>query len=50
MVQFFTVILSLFLFSHAYNVILVVSIPSKSKAFTVTSEMYLTSSRFEFLP
>ncbi len=43
MVQFLTVILSLFLFSHAYNVLLVVTFPS-AKAFTVTSEMYLTSS------
>ncbi len=43
MVQFLTAILSLFLFSHAYNVLLVVTFPS-AKPFTVTSEMYLTSS------
>ena len=44
MVQFFTVVGSLFLFSHAYNVILVLSHPA-AKRYTIDSSMYLTSSR-----
>ncbi len=43
MVQFFTVIVSLFLFSHAYNVLLVL-ILNQSKNFMVDSRMSLSSS------
>lgn len=43
MIQFFTVIVSLFVFSHAYNVLLVLTLPS-AKAFTVDSKMSLTYS------
>lgn len=44
MVQFFTVIVSLYLFSHAYNVILVLTYPA-SKQYTINSEMGVTNSR-----
>jgi hypothetical protein len=44
MVQFFTVIISLYLFSHAYNVVLVLTYPA-SKEFTINSEMGVTNSR-----
>ncbi len=45
MVQFFTVLVSLYLFSHAYNVLLVVAYPNKATAkLTIDASMYLTSS------
>ena len=47
MVQFFTVIISLYLFSHAYNVLLVLTFPA-SKQFTINSEMGVTNSRYVF--
>ena len=43
MVQFLTVIVSLYLFSHAYNVLLVLTFPA-SKQYTIDSKMGLTNS------
>ena len=47
MVQFFTVIVSLYLFSHAYNVLLVLTFPGPNggaQAYTINSKMGITSS------
>ena len=45
MVQFFTVVVSLYLFSHAYNVLLVLTFPAGgAKQYTITSKMGITSS------
>ena len=47
MVQFFTVIVSLYLFSHAYNVILVLTFPApagEAKSYTVDSKMGIMNS------
>lgn len=43
-VQFLTVIISLYFFSHAYNVILVLTFPS-SKQFTIDSRLGVSNSR-----
>lgn len=43
MVQFFTVIVSLYLFSHAYNVVLVLTFPT-SKQYTIDSKMGVSNS------
>ena len=45
MVQFLTVIVSLYLFSHAYNVLLVLTY-NNSKDYTISSEMGVSNSRF----
>lgn len=45
MVQFLTVIVSLYLFSHAYNVLLVLTY-SASRDYTISSKMGVTNSRF----
>ena len=44
MVQFLTVIVSLYLFSHAYNVVLVLTCPDSSK-YTINSKMGVSNSR-----
>ena len=44
MVQFLTVIVSLYLFSHAYNVVLVLTFPASNK-YTINSKMGLSNSR-----
>merc|ERR1719150_3126483 len=43
MVQFLTVIVSLYLFSHAYNVVLVLTFPPASK-YTINSKMGVSNS------
>ena len=45
MVQFLTVIISLYFFSHAYNVVLVLTFPS-SKLYTIDSKLGVTNSRY----
>ena len=47
MVQFFTVIVSLYLFSHAYNVLLVLTFPGPNggaQPYTINSKMGITNS------
>ena len=46
MVQFLTVIVSLYLFCHAYNVLLVLTFPAPTgaKPYTVNSKMGITNS------
>ena len=47
MVQFFTVIVSLYLFSHAYNVLLVLTFPGpngSAQHYTINSKMGITNS------
>ena len=44
MVQFWTVILSLFFFSHAYNVLLVATAPALAAKYTIDTKMGLKSS------
>ena len=48
MVQFLTVIVSLYLFSHAYNVLLVLTFPA-SKQYTIDSKMGVTNSRYDLV-
>ena len=45
MVQFLTVIIALYFFSHAYNVVLVLTFPS-AKQYTIDSKLGVTNSRY----